>query len=63
MGLCTVSFIQIRHAAHSFSRDSAALATSLDEFRADADRSHMTGQLGWKILLNLYSSGMDQARR
>jgi hypothetical protein len=44
--LRTVSFIQIRRAAHSFERDSAALATSLDDFRADADRSHVTGQSG-----------------
>ena len=40
-----------------------ASATSLDEFRADADRSHVTGQLDWKIRLNLYSSSMDQAKR
>ena len=51
--LRTVSFIQIRRAAHSFSRDSAASATSLCVKRADADLSHVTGQLGWEILLSM----------
>ena len=51
--LRTVSFIQIRRAAHSFSRDSAASATSLCVKRADADLSHVTGQLGWEILLTV----------
>src|SRR6478736_2026419 len=51
--LRTVSFIQIRRAAHSFSRDSAASATSLCVKRADADISHVTGQLGWVILLTV----------
>ena len=60
---CTVSFIQIRRAAHSFERDSAALAASLHEFRADADRSQVTGQSSRKILLNVGLSGMVHATR
>ena len=38
-----------------------ASATSLDEFRADADRSHVAGQSGWEILLTVYFSGFVDA--
>src|SRR6476469_5195168 len=61
--LRTVSFIQIRRAAHSFSRDSAASATSLCVKRADADLSHVTGQLGWEILLTVCFSRFVDATR
>jgi hypothetical protein len=61
---CTVSFIQIRRAAHSFKRDSVASATSQGGFRADADRSQVTGQLGWEIFLTVCFSGfVDVTRR
>src|SRR6478752_1252306 len=61
--LRTVSFIQIRRAAHLFSRDSAASATSLCVKRADADLSHVTDQLGWKILLTVcFSRFVDVTR-
>src|SRR6476660_7314882 len=61
--LRTASFIQIRRAAHSFSRDSAASATSLCVERADADLSHVTGQVGWEILLTgCFSRFVDASR-
>ena len=52
----TVSFIKIRRAAHTFERDCVAGATSLYEFRADADSSLVSGESGWKIPLDVVCS-------